>query len=116
MKKLSFIVLFSFTVLSLPAQQTQISVNEGDVFTISQPMTAEFQHVYFPRKNFIIKRGAIPNMKSIYGTRVVVTSVSYNGERTLITLEREDGRKFFRHYRSVDANLDSALRTGELVR
>ncbi len=116
MKKHLIITLFAFTVVGLNAQQSQISVSEGDVFTISQPTSAEFQHVHFPRKNFIIKRGAVPNMKSVYGTQVVVTSVSYDGEgMPRVTLERKDGGKFFRHFRSVDANLASALQSGELV-
>lgn len=111
-----FFTVFLFMFAAMHAQQVSETVNEGDVFTISEPTGPEFNYLHFPRKNFIMKRGAIPDMKKVKGLEVVVTEVnSYKG-KTRITLERRDGRKFFRHYRSVDASLDQALESGELTR
>jgi len=115
MKIYGYVALIAFIITGLNAQEGRIPVNAGDVFTISPPSSAGFQHVYFPRKNSIIKRGAVPNMKSVYGVKVVVTSFSHDETgRTRVTLERQDGRKFFRHFRSVEAHLGPALRSGEL--
>lgn len=115
MKKILFFAVFVISSISLTAQQPQLQVSEGDEFTILNPASSEFQYIHFPRKNFIIKRGAIPDMKKVYGTRVIVTSVDYNDMGLAeVTLERADGRKFFRHFRSVEADLSKALSSGEL--
>lgn len=116
MKKMIFFAVFSFVIGSLQAQQVGATVNEGDVFTISDPSGPEFNHLHFPRKNFIMKRGGVPDMKKVKGLQVVVTAVDSNNGKTRVTLERRDGGKFFRHYRTVDASLDQALASGELTR
>jgi hypothetical protein len=115
--KLPFILaILSFTVTALPAQRPSISVNEGDIFTIHKPSGPEFKYIKFPKKNFIIKRGAVPDMKKVYGTRVVVTSVDIRAEGTRVTLAKRDGGKFFRYFRSIEARIEDALESGELTR
>ncbi|QBA65122.1 hypothetical protein [Muriicola soli] len=104
--------------LSLQAQQTQqTSIEKGTVLTINEPVSDEYRYVLFPRKNFIIKRGGIANLKSVYGKKVEVVHYSYtdNGD-TRVTLRRTDGRKFFRNFKTVDAYLEDALTAGELVK
>lgn len=115
MKNILFFAAFIIFSISLTAQQSQVQVSEGDEYTIHVPVSSEFHHIHFPRKNFIIKRGAIPDMKKVYGTKVVVTSVDYDDMgQAEVTLERADGRKFFRNFRSVEADLAEALSSGEL--
>lgn len=55
-------------------------------------------------------------MKSVYGAEVVVTSVNLNARgKTEVTLKRQDGRKFFRNFPEVTADLEQALQAGELT-
>lgn len=116
MKKCIYFIIFAFMAISAQGQQTQPAVNEGMEFTILSPESSEFHHIHFPRKNFIIKRGAIPNMKALYGTRVVVTAIDYVNGMPQATLKRKDGRKFFRHFATVKADISQALDAGELSR
>ncbi len=47
----------------------------------------------------------------------MVTAISENKKgETMVTLKRKDGRKFFRSYGTVDADLVGALNDGELRR
>lgn len=116
MKKVLFFTAFVMIAFLTQAQQLQVPVNQGDSFTIKNPASSEFQHIHFPRKNFIIKRGGIADMKSVYGTEVVVTSVNLtNKGNTEVTLKRQDGRKFFRNFPEVTADLEQALQAGELT-
>lgn len=119
MKRLLFIVLcFLGGGLGLQAQQTQqTSIEKGTVFTISEPVADQYRYVLFPRKNFIIKRGGIANLKSVYGKEVEVVDYAYTDEGdTRVTLKRTDGRKFFRNFKTVDAYLEDALTAGELTK
>lgn len=114
MKKTVFIVLFSIFTLQLGAQQ--LPVQQGEVFIIKKP-SGDFSHINFPRKNFIIKRGGIANMKAVSGLPVVVTRIDQTIDgSTEVTLERRDGLKFFRNFRTVTADLEAALNAGELRR
>jgi len=93
----------------------QVPVKEGTILTINRPVGEEYQHIQFPRKNFIIKRGGIANLKSVYGKKVEVVSYSYTEKGdTEVTLKRTDGKKFFRNFRTVNAHLEDALTAGEL--
>ena len=117
MRKILIFTLFAISVLTLQAQQTTVSVSEGDVFTIQDPSGPDFSHIHFPKRNFIIKRGAVPDMKKMYGAKVVVTAVDIQKQgATRVRLERQDGGKFFRHWRTVEASIDQALASGELKR
>ncbi|MEL6483525.1 MAG: hypothetical protein AAFP96_01610, partial [Bacteroidota bacterium] len=65
-------------------------------------------------KNFIIKKGGIPDMKRLNGTRVIVSSVeNQNGYQ--VQLKRVDGRRFFNAYSLLTADAYEALQAGELV-
>ncbi len=98
-------------------EKQEVPIQEGTVLTIAKPSSAEFQHIHFPRKNFIIKRGGIANLKSVYGKKVEVVSYSYNDEgETIVTLKPTNGIKFFRNFRTVDAHLEDALSAGELIK
>ncbi len=95
--------------------QQQVAVQEGAIFTIGNPSSAKYRHINFPRKNFIIKRGGIANMKALKGKKVEVVRYAYTSDgRTEVTLKPLDGGKFFRHFPTVKAHLEDALRLGEL--
>ena len=111
---LSLIVFSWYTMFTPDYEPQEIQVN--DVLVIEEPSGADFKHIHFPRKNFIIKRGGIANLKSLKGTKVVVDDISYKDGVTLITISRMDGRKFFRAFPTVTAKFESALEAGELRR
>ncbi|NER10269.1 hypothetical protein SAMN06265375_101190 [Muriicola jejuensis] len=100
----------------LQAQQTQqVPVEKGTVLTIAEPLSHEYRYILFPRKNFIIKRGGIADMKTVYGQEVEVVDYAYTADGdTRVTLKRTDGKKFFRNFNTVDAYLEDALTSGEL--
>jgi hypothetical protein len=111
-------VIFSFVLLSfgiLNAQSSNSSIAVGDILIISQPVYDTYKHVDFPRKNTIIKRGAIANFNGLMGLKVVVDELktSKNGS-TIISLKRIDGKKFFRFYETVTADFNDALNSGEI--
>ncbi len=115
LKSILLFCALSIGTFAFAQENKQAPIQEGTVLTIAKPSTAEYQHIHFPRKNFIIKRGAIADMKSVYGKEVEVVAYSYTDEGdTKVTLKRTDGKKFFRNFRTVDAHLEDALSSGEL--
>jgi protein involved in polysaccharide export with SLBB domain len=103
---------------ALQAQQKQqIDIEKGTVLTLDEPVANEYRYVLFPRKNFIIKRGGIADMKSVLGLQVEVVDYEYTDKGdTRVTLKRKDGKKFFRNFKTVDAYLEDALTSGELTK
>ncbi len=115
LKRILIGCFFCLCSVTYAQEKKQVPIQEGTILTIAQPASAEYQHIHFPRKNFIIKRGAIADMKSVYGKKVEVVAYSYtDAGDTKVTLKRTDGKKFFRNFRTVDAHLEDALSSGEL--
>lgn len=110
--KLYFLVFLFVGSMTTVLGQTQ-TVREGDVFQI-RASGLEFQHVHFPRKNFIIKRGGIADMKQVHGKLVVVERIEDSPKGKVAVLARQDGGKFFRRFSTVKARWPEAISTGEL--
>lgn len=116
---IKYVVIALFSLGALHAQETKTShdIAVGDVLQIGEPVVMQYKHIDFPRANFIIKSGGIADFKTVKGNHVVVTAISENAKgETMVTLKRKDGRKFFRNYSTVDADLVAALNDGELRR
>lgn len=113
MKKsaLLLIALSVAGIINVSAQQN--SVEPGTVLVIMKP-EGDFQHIKVPRSNFIIKQSGVANLNSLDRNLIVVTSVYEKNGQTLITLNRKNGEKFFRNYKSLSAKWPSALESGEL--
>ena len=62
-------MLFTLSVIGLKAQQNGTLGNKdidvGTILKIGKPYSYDYRHIHFPRKNFIIKRGSIANLKSV---------------------------------------------------
>ncbi|MEM9142896.1 MAG: hypothetical protein AAGA86_07910 [Bacteroidota bacterium] len=115
MKTVLCSLVFALVAFSANAQSNSDLVQVGDYLIIGSSDNGNFDHIHFPKKNLIIKRGGIADMKSVYGKTVVITEInSNNNGATGVVLERKDGRKFFRHLKSVTADLENALADGEL--
>ncbi len=116
MRNIIFCILFVLSVSLIQAQQKeQLNIKKGDVLTIEEPSASDYQHVHFPRKNFIIKRGGIADMKTVLGKKVEIIDYTYTSDgSTEVTLKRLDGKKFFRKFTTIKADLEDALSTDEL--
>jgi hypothetical protein len=116
MKKVFIIFAFVLFALQTNAQGIQNpNIQVGDALIIQKPSTPSFKHIYFPRDNFIIKRGGIVNYDNIYANEVhVVRIVDKKDGSQEVVLKRTDGKKFFNTYATVRADLANALESGEL--
>ena len=119
MKQLICIVLFMVGSITVNAQNANQIVQEevevGDILRIGHPDASRFQHIDFPRPNFIIKKGGIANYKRVEGDKVVVTSIKEKKDGSLeVQIKLADGGRFFRTHYVVWADLKKALESGEL--
>lgn len=113
MKK--YILLLGLFVAAMNLQAQEVAV--GDTFEIGDPESPQYEHLEFPRANFIIKRGGIANYKSVKGNKVVVTSIKEKKDGTkLVRIKRTDGNRFFGSHWQVAANIEKALESGELLK
>lgn len=113
LKNLKFALLL-FTLLLIPHSsfgQDNSDLKTGDVLIITKNNNTPFNHLYFPRPNFIIKRGGIANFKALDGMKVRIEEIS---EGTTVKLIPLDGKKFFNRYTYVNASLEKALENNEL--
>lgn len=112
----SIIILFTISLFaySLNAQENYAeSVKVGDQLIIAEPAGISYLNINVPRKNFIIKRGGIPNISTLKNSIVTITKISSN-DNPLITFKRSDGKKFFKAYRTLTAELNRAISSGEM--
>ena len=110
--------LFRAFLAAMPmlyAQGTSQTLTEGDIVTLGTPQGSDYRHLEFPRKNIIVKRGAIANFNNLIGEKLVIERIETdkNGN-TEAVLKRKDGLNFFRFYPSVTADLEKALADGEI--
>ncbi|WP_109299437.1 hypothetical protein [Aquimarina sp. AU474] len=112
------LIIAFLSVLTTYGQETSTSVpntiHVGDVLTLGNPSAQIFEYVHFPKTNFIIKKGGVPNYKNLQGKKVIVTKVEEINNGKVITLKRKDGLKFFNSIPKVRANLEQALAAGEV--
>ncbi|UJH90766.1 hypothetical protein LZ575_18715 [Antarcticibacterium sp. 1MA-6-2] len=114
MKKTLLIAFMIILALEVQAQELK-TLEVGTIVTIEKPSGQEFQHIHFPKKNFIIKRGGIVNYKREFGNEVEIVSLETkkDGIRQA-RLKRGDGKKFFQSHTSVLVDLDKAIAAGEI--
>lgn len=100
---------------SVTAQSEAYDFAEGDVLELGEASGSRYQNIDFPRKNIIIKRGAIADFKGLVGVKLVIQEIMNDkkGEKIAV-LKRTDGRNFFRFFPQVEARLSKAITSGEL--
>lgn len=111
------IVMLAFFLSSgmLFAQNNEYDVNKSDVLILGKPSASNYKNILFPRKNIIIKRGAIADFKSLIDISLMVKNIETdkNG-RIVAILVRKNGLKFFRFFTEVKADLNKAIESKEL--
>ena len=121
MKNILFIGLFLAGISVFATNETENNNDQnypqvGDVLIIGESDTYKYGHIDFPRLNMIVKRGGIASYKTVLGNEVVVKAVEEKPDGTTeVTLERLNGKKFFRHLKSVKADFNKAIESGELM-
>lgn len=116
MKKLSILILLLIFTGMSNAQENDKLVAKGDIIVLGIPEGHHYQYVDFPRRNIILKRGAVANFKALAHKDLVVEAIDMKRDgSTQVTLKRRDGINFFKFYPTVTANLEKALVEGELV-
>lgn len=114
MKSAIFLLTISLFAFSLNAQENHANlIKVGDQLIIAEPAGKSYLHINVPRKNFIIKRGGIANMSTLENSIVTITKISGN-DNALITFKKSDGKKFFKAYRTLTAELNRAIGSGEM--
>ena len=114
MGKSAIMIAFLFTVGMLQAQTNSSVIEKGTVLTMGKVTASSYQHIDFPRKNIIIKRGGIADFYNLEGRKVLVEDVVTENGKTIVTLKRKDGRNFFRFWPTVSSDIEMALAKGEL--
>ncbi|WP_419212850.1 hypothetical protein ACNR9Q_01670 [Maribacter sp. X9] len=106
-------MFFTFLLINTNAfaQDNYGNLKAGDILSITKSSNMPFDHLYFPRPNLIIKRGAIANYKALDGMKVRIEEIS---EDTTVKLTPLNGKKFFNRFPYVKANLEKALENNEL--
>ncbi|WP_435415824.1 dihydroorotase [Polaribacter aestuariivivens] len=116
MKNLIFTFLFVCSV-SMFGQNSSQTFNKGDVFTVQQVENNNYEHIHFPKANFIIKKGGIVNYSNIVGEKVEISSTKKNSKGELIaTIKLASGKRFFNSHKYVSVNIEDALENKELER
>ncbi|UII78124.1 hypothetical protein [Flagellimonas sp. CMM7] len=115
MKSIILLLTFSLFAYIMNAQENYASsAKVGDQLVIGDPISVSYKNINVPRKNFIIKRGGIPNMSTLKKSIVTITKIS-ESNNPVITFKRSDGKKFFKAYSTLTANLNSAINSGEMM-
>jgi len=117
MKNLLFIAFLS--IVTMNAQESKKTsadtIAVGDVITLGAPSGQQYEHILFPRPNFIIKKGGTTNFKRLQGLKVIVTNKEETDGKTNITIKRKDGKKFLNSIQIVKAHLEAALDAKEII-
>lgn len=107
--------LMLFSVMLAYSQEQDTDIRQGQVFVLMAPSGNEYQHLDFPRKNMLIKKGAIPSPNYLVGEKVYVHEILKSDSKNLeVYLKRSDGQKFYRFIDKVKAYPRLALEAGEI--
>jgi hypothetical protein len=87
----------------------------GDVIIINQTNANGYKYIFFPKLNFIVKKGGIGNYNLVEHTHAIIKKVEKNENGDIfVILKRKNDKKFFGSVKSVKANYTKALNAGEI--
>lgn len=117
MKKVCYLLFFTFS-LAFAHNNLTLSNNDpqvGDVLIINKTNANGYKYIFFPKLNFIVKRGGLASYSIVEGNHAVINKVESdeNGD-TYVYLERRNGQKFFGCLKEVKADFKKALNSGEI--
>ncbi len=89
----------------------------GSVLMIGSPSANLYEHIEVPRMNFIIKKGGIPDYKTLFESKVIISKMEEMPDGSkVVHLKRKNGKRFFNSHSYIKAKLKEALDAEELVR
>ncbi len=99
------------------AQNSESNVSVGDIFVLGKVAQNDYQHILFPKPNFIIKKGGIVNYKNLAGKKVEVTSIKKKKDGLLIARIQLTSKKyFFNSHKSLKVAIEGAIGQKELLK
>ncbi|RNC83475.1 MAG: dihydroorotase [Winogradskyella sp.] len=111
-KFLATLFFIVFTCISF-SQNTTAKV--GDMFTIGETESGQYESIDLPKPNVIIKKGGIANYDNLAGNKVEVVSIKENKEgRTIATIKMAN-KRFFNSHKFLKVDIAKALETKELL-
>jgi hypothetical protein len=118
MKKLLLLItlFFSLSFLNSYSQESTSTDFKDKIYIINTPSGSSYNHIYFPKTNFIKKRGGFANYEALIGKKIIVTKIVKEKKKgTIVSIQLEDGSKFFGIYPSIDSNISKAIERKELL-
>lgn len=117
MKTVCYLLFFMFS-LTFANNNLTLSNNDpqvGDVLIINETNANGYKYIFFPKLNFIVKKGGLASYNMVEGNHAVIKKVesNENGD-TYVFLERKNGQKFFGCLKVVKADFTKALNSGEI--
>ncbi|MDT0676583.1 hypothetical protein [Autumnicola musiva] len=114
MKQLLLLAILIISFSSFQAQEKE-TIEVGTIVNLEKPSGPDFNYIHFPKPNFIIKQGGIVNYNREFNQPVEIIAIKTKKDGTRqVRLKRTDGRKFFQSHRSIVANIDKAIKAGEI--
>ncbi|PQJ80789.1 dihydroorotase [Polaribacter porphyrae] len=106
-----------FLSISNFSQTSNSNFKVGDKFLVGKTEMNNYEHIKFPRKNFIIKKGGIATYKNIIGREVTITSLKEHKNGTLLAIIKlTSNKKFFNSHKFIKVNIRKAISEKELLR
>src|SRR5210317_2248168 len=90
-----YIILFLLGLFTEGLYAQNSKVEEGAIFIIEDVENNNYQHINFPKTNFIIKQGGIPNYDKVIGKKVVITSIKEGKDGSQVATIKLTSEKFF---------------------
>ena len=122
-KTMKTVLTALYFFLGITLLQASTTTNElddlevGSVLMIGSPSANLYEHIEVPRMNFIIKKGGIPNYKTLFQSKVIVSKMKVMPDGSkVVHLKRQNGKRFFNSHSYIKAKLKEAIDTEELVR
>ncbi|VXB79436.1 conserved exported hypothetical protein [Flavobacterium sp. 9AF] len=111
-----FLILFlAFSFINTYSQEKTTQQDIKKVYVLKSVQNNAYQHIYFPKTNFIKKRGGFENYETLIDKKVIVTKrVKQKKDSWIVLLKLEDGTNFFGVYPTIEADLEKAIEKGEL--
>jgi len=112
-----FSILLSLLFLSFSTSNTiaQEQPKIGDILIVSENTGNIYKHIDFPRLNSVAKKTGLASYKSVHYIEVEITEIAENKHgKQYVNLKRVDGKSFFNLKKTVTANYQKAISSGEL--
>ncbi|MBR8537820.1 hypothetical protein KDU71_19770 [Carboxylicivirga sediminis] len=98
------------------AQSSDSKVGVGDVFTIGEVENNHYEHINFPKNNFIVKKGGVADYQALVGEKVEITSLKEKKDGMLVaTIKLASDKKFFMSHKYLTVDINEAISSKELL-